>query len=181
MVAAVKEWVAALDASDPEYDRLRCEALWVLQAIMPSTQICSQTCWRPSRPRPAPRPRTSWPTSATTCPSVRHAQTPACADEHPRVRLEAIRGLSFFPTHGGSRRSARRTRIAAGLLARLHVGAHDRRAGAGVERRVRHRHAGGRTIGDGYEFIASYVARRRPGLAAQRHLRRRAQSGSRRR
>ena len=31
MIAAVKKWVAALEPDDPEYDRLRCEALWVLQ------------------------------------------------------------------------------------------------------------------------------------------------------
>ncbi len=40
VVAAVKEWVAGLDPNDPEYDRLRCEALWVLQghhAVDPSS------------------------------------------------------------------------------------------------------------------------------------------------
>ena len=32
VVAAVKKWVAGLDPNDPEYDRLRCEALWALQS-----------------------------------------------------------------------------------------------------------------------------------------------------
>jgi hypothetical protein len=31
VVSAVKKWVAGLDKNDSEFDRLRCEALWVLQ------------------------------------------------------------------------------------------------------------------------------------------------------
>jgi putative heme-binding domain-containing protein len=96
VVAAVKEWVAGLDANDPEYDRLRCEALWVMQ----SHHAVDETLLREVLQSKSADAR-----SAAThivaderdyLQSAQDLLAERVTDEHPRVRLEAVRGLSFF-------------------------------------------------------------------------------------
>ena len=83
-------------------------------------------------------------------------------DENPRVRLEAVRGLSFFPTLGGREGGARRARIADRFVDRLHAGAHARRRSS---RRGAMRIKPARwppATSTRKKFIDAYVARRRP-------------------
>jgi putative heme-binding domain-containing protein len=96
--AAVKEWVAKLDPSDPAYDRLRCEALWVQQsrhkvdpALLKAVLAAKTPDARAAAVRVAADEREYL---ADVFPILAAAAT----DESPRVRCEACRGLSFYPT-----------------------------------------------------------------------------------
>lgn len=98
VLSAVQAWAAKLDPADKDYDRLRCEALWVQQghhAVDP--ELLNQVL-------------------AAKTPDARAAATRIVADDrerysnafdllkkmatdaHPRVQTEAVRGLSFYPT-----------------------------------------------------------------------------------
>ena len=91
-------------------------------------------------------------------------------DEHPRVRLEAIRGLSFFPTMEAvdAALAALESPLDSWLTTRWST-----RSGA-LEpvwsEAYDGRQAGGGQSATAQEFVANYVARRQPGLAAQQHL-----------
>ncbi len=98
VVAAVSKWTAALDKSDKEYEHHLTEALWVHQwhnvvnvdllkrnlrssdhhARAAATRVLCY--WRDRVPAPL---------------DLLKIQV---GDEHPRVRLEAVRALSFFTT-----------------------------------------------------------------------------------
>ena len=88
-------------------------------------------------------------------------------DEHPRVRLEAIRGLSFFQSPSAVDGGARRAGIADRFVDRLHAGAHACRARAAVERRVSSRHSWPPATSARKNSSTTYLQRRAPGLAAQ--------------
>ncbi len=98
VLPAVNAWVAALKPTDPDFDRLRTEALYiqishhaidvellksVLKAKTPEARAAATHILADERDR-IPDALTLLRTQAT--------------DEHPRVRLETLRGLSFFPT-----------------------------------------------------------------------------------
>jgi putative heme-binding domain-containing protein len=98
VLAAVKAWLGKLDPADKEYDRLRCEALWVQQghhsvdvALLKQVLQAKTTDARAAAVRIAADEREYldgvYPLLAT-----------AALDPHPRVRTEALRGLSFYPT-----------------------------------------------------------------------------------
>jgi putative heme-binding domain-containing protein len=98
VLPAVKAWLAKLDPKDPVYDRLRCEALWqqeghhavdaellkqVLQSKTPDARAAAVRIAADQRDEIA---------------GVFDLLRAAAKDEHPRVRTEAVRGLSFYPT-----------------------------------------------------------------------------------
>ncbi len=98
VVAAVKEWVGKLDPKDPEFDRLQCEALWILEGhhandldLIGKVLAAKTPQARAAAVRVVADEREFLPTAAEILKK-------AATDEHPRVRAEAIRGLSFFPT-----------------------------------------------------------------------------------
>jgi putative heme-binding domain-containing protein len=98
VVPAVKAWVAKLKPDDPAYDRLRCEALWALQGqhavdteLLRAVLAAKTSDARAAAVRVAADEREYLPESFDL---LRAAAT----DTHPRVRTEAARGLSFFPT-----------------------------------------------------------------------------------
>jgi putative heme-binding domain-containing protein len=97
VVAAVKEWVAGLDANDPEYERLRCEGLWVLQShhAVDRDLLGSLLKSESSDARAAATHVVA--DERDYLPEAQELLAAQVGDEHPRVRLEAIRGLSFFP------------------------------------------------------------------------------------
>jgi len=98
VLAAVKKWVASLDKSDPDYDLHLAQALFVQQghhAVDPA--LLKQTL----------RAKDYHARSAAThvlgdewdrIPNAMALVKPQIADEHPRVRLEAVRALSFAGT-----------------------------------------------------------------------------------
>jgi putative heme-binding domain-containing protein len=167
--AAVTEWVSELKPSDPHYDRLRCEALWALQ----SHHIVDEELLRGVLSAKSPNAR-----AAAThlvaderdfLPAALELLTARVRDDNPRVRLEAIRGLSFFPTMAAVDAALEVLNypmddwldytLEHTLCALEPVWGEAYRAGtlaAGNER--------------AREFIAEYLARRRPGLVAEGHL-----------
>jgi putative heme-binding domain-containing protein len=169
VVAAVKRWVSQLEADDPEYDRLRCEALWVLQghhavdAELLAGVLDSKT----------PDARAA----ATHIVTEEREYLPAAfemlrgrmQDEHPRVRLEAVRGLSFFPTMESV--EAALAALNAPMDSWLEYTL-EHTIGA-LEPAWSEAFATGKLAADNssaQDFVASYVARRQPGLAAQQHI-----------
>jgi hypothetical protein len=169
VVAAVERWVTSLDPGDPEYDRLRCEALWILQGhhavdeqLLRSVLVSKSPDARAAATRIVADEREYLSAAfALLCDGVR--------DEHPRVRLESIRGLSFFSTMDSveTALTALELPLDSWLEYTLQhaIGAlepvWDKEFQAGTL-------AGGNSRAQ--EFVAAYVARRRPGLAAKRHL-----------
>jgi putative heme-binding domain-containing protein len=96
--AAIKTWVSKLDPQDQEYDRLLCEALWVQQshhAVDPELLhkvLRAQTAdARAIAVRIASDEQDFLPNTYALIKSM-------VRDDHPRVRLEAVRALSFHPT-----------------------------------------------------------------------------------
>ena len=98
VIAAVNKWVAGLDKNDKEYEHHRMEALWVHQwhNVVNEELLNSLLASKDYNARAAAtrvlqhwRDRVKDPL-ATLAKLVK--------DEHPRVRLEAVRALSFFQT-----------------------------------------------------------------------------------
>ncbi|MFN9041692.1 MAG: HEAT repeat domain-containing protein, partial [Planctomyces sp.] len=98
VLPAVAAWVAGLNAQDPEYDRLRTEALWIQQshhqldtALLQSVLACQTADARAAAVRIVADERDSIADASAMLAT-------AAKDQHPRVRTEAARGLSFYPT-----------------------------------------------------------------------------------
>jgi putative heme-binding domain-containing protein len=98
VVAAVKKWGAGLDENDPEYDRLRCEALWVLQGHHAVDKKLLNDVLHAKSYQARAAAMHIVADERDYLPSAEKLLAGGVRDEHPRVRLEAIRGLSFFPT-----------------------------------------------------------------------------------
>ncbi|WP_148075738.1 DUF7133 domain-containing protein [Bythopirellula goksoeyrii] len=98
VISSVKKWTAQLDPSDSEYDRLRCESLWILQGHHSVDEVLLQEVFQSD----------SFQARAAATHLVADEREylidsfsmlqMQVLDEHPRVRLEAVRGLSFYPT-----------------------------------------------------------------------------------
>jgi putative heme-binding domain-containing protein len=96
VLPAVAKWVAGLKESDPDFDRLRCEALWVQQGHHAvDVKLADAVLGAKSFQARA---------AAVHILADEHDRIPgvierfkkAAADEHLRVRCEAARALSFF-------------------------------------------------------------------------------------
>lgn len=111
VVKAVKSWVAKLDPKDKEYDRLRLEALWVLQghhavdvAFLQEMLRCKTGEARAGATRVL---ADEWEYISNPMQLIKAQVT----DEFPRTRVEAIRALSFVRT----KESVETLLLAAGL------------------------------------------------------------------
>jgi len=99
VLPAVEAWAKKLDPKDPMFDRLRCEALWV-QAGHHAVDVkladdvlkCPTFQARSAVVHLLADERAYLPKEV-----VDRFKT-ACGDEHARVRTEAARALSFYPT-----------------------------------------------------------------------------------
>ena len=98
VLPAVKAWAAALKPSDKDFDRLRCEALWVQQsfhsvdpALLKTVMAAETPDARAAAVRVAADER-EW------LADVQPLLLDAASDSSPRVRAEACRGLSFYAT-----------------------------------------------------------------------------------
>ena len=96
VIAGVQKWAAGLDKNDPEYEHHLLEALWVhqshnfvnvelLQRMLSSTDFRARAA--------ATRVMCYW---RDRVPQALDLLKKLAADEHPRVRLEAVRAASFF-------------------------------------------------------------------------------------
>jgi putative heme-binding domain-containing protein len=97
VVAAAQKWAAALDKSDPNYEHHMLEALWLHQ----SHNVVNEGLLKRMLRSPDFRARAA--ATRVLCYWRDRVQNPLellrvqINDAHPRVRLEAIRALSFFP------------------------------------------------------------------------------------
>jgi putative heme-binding domain-containing protein len=169
VVEAVNDWLAQVDASDPEFDRLRTEALWVLEShhAVDAKLLYSVLSAKSPDARAAATHLVA--DGREYLPGAFDILKRQVTDEHPRVRLEAIRGLSFFPTMEAVEVAL--TALKSPLDKWLEYTL-EHTIGA-LEPVWSESYSNGTLQAanpDGYDFLASYVLRRRPGLAAQAHL-----------
>ncbi|WP_406699284.1 PVC-type heme-binding CxxCH protein [Singulisphaera sp. Ch08] len=98
VVAAVKTWVAKLDPKDPEFDRLRCEALWTLES---HHRLDAELLTQVLKDSPTFEARAAAARIVAderdSLPQALDLLLAASKDAHPRVRTEVARGLSYFP------------------------------------------------------------------------------------
>jgi putative heme-binding domain-containing protein len=98
VLPAVAAWVRSLNPADPDYDRLRCEALWVQQghhAVDPDL-LAAVLSAKSFQARAAATHIVA--EERDRLPNALAILKEKARDSHPRVRTEAVRGLSFFPT-----------------------------------------------------------------------------------
>jgi glucose/arabinose dehydrogenase len=96
VLSALEKWVGGLTPSDPDYWRLKLEALWLhqsLDAIDAAMLKEVLACPEPKARAAAVRVLCYWRDRVEEPLALLQK---AVNDEHPRVRLEAIRALSFF-------------------------------------------------------------------------------------
>ena len=139
VTAAVKKWVAGLDKNDPEYDRLRCEALWALQGQHAVDPILLGEVLKAKTPNARAAAMHLVSDEADYLPNAPQLLAAGVRDENPRVRLEAIRGLSFFPTLASAKAALTAARFADRSVDRVHARTYSRSARASLERCVRKR------------------------------------------
>ncbi len=95
VVAATKQWIAGLDTSDPNYEHHLLEALWVHQTVnVLDAELLGQVLTaNDHRARAAAtRVLSFW---IDAIPNSMELLQAGVNDAHPRVRLEAVRALSF--------------------------------------------------------------------------------------
>ena len=93
---ALKTWTEALSKSDPDYWRLRLEGLWLHQSLDVVDEALLKemlACPEPKARAAATRVLCYWRDRVANPLDLLQKQI---NDENPRVRLEAIRALSFF-------------------------------------------------------------------------------------
>jgi glucose/arabinose dehydrogenase len=98
VIAAVKKWVAKLDPKDKDYEHHLTEALWVHQWH----NVVDEAFLKKMLRSPEPRARAAstrilcyWRDRVSDPLALLKVQA---GDDHPRVRLEAVRACSFFKT-----------------------------------------------------------------------------------
>jgi glucose/arabinose dehydrogenase len=96
VLSSLDKWVAGLNKSDPEFWRQTLEALWLHQSLddvdIPLLQVLL-TCPEPRARAAATRVLCYWRDRVSDPLEMLRKQV---NDDNPRVRLEAIRALSFF-------------------------------------------------------------------------------------
>src|SRR6185503_7093503 len=169
VVAAVEKWVAGLDKNDPEYDRLRCEALWVLQGHHAVDETLLDQVLHAKTPNARAPAMHLVSDEADYLPHATALLAAGVKDENARVRLEAIRGLSFVPN------------LAAAKAALVAL---DSPSDSWIDYTLEHTLAalepvwkpafanGSLTAGNerAKTFIDAYMSRRAPSILAQSHI-----------
>jgi putative heme-binding domain-containing protein len=98
VVPALAEWVKGLDAKDAEYEHHLLEALWTYQSldtVEPKLLVKLLASKDHHIRAAATRALSYW---HDRIPHAQELLAAAAADDHPRVRLEAVRALSQIPT-----------------------------------------------------------------------------------
>jgi putative heme-binding domain-containing protein len=97
VISAVEQWLQTLNNSDTDFEHHRLEALWLYQAH----NVVNERLLREVLQSPSYRARSAavrvlcyWRDRISNSASILQQMV---RDEHPRVRLEAIRAASFFP------------------------------------------------------------------------------------
>jgi putative heme-binding domain-containing protein len=169
VVAAVKQWVAALEPNEPEFDRLRCEALWVLQSHHAVDGKLLRSVLAAKTPQARAAAMHIVADEREYLPGALELMAKGVRDEHPRVRLEAVRGLSFV-------QSLDAVNAALAVL--------ESPTDPWIDYTLDHTlmalepvwsaafQSGSLAIGNerGQKYLADFVARQRPSLVAEPHL-----------
>jgi putative heme-binding domain-containing protein len=98
VVGTLKKWVADLDKSDKQFERNRLEGLWVYQSVDVAEPQLLNAVLRSPKPEcraAAVRVLKHW---FDEVPNGLELLSAAVLDEHPRVRLEAVRVLGNIGT-----------------------------------------------------------------------------------
>jgi putative heme-binding domain-containing protein len=95
---AVKAFVASIAPSDPLRDRLLVESMWALAGQQVVDVNLLKTLLAAKTPDARAAAVHTVADQRELIPNALALIAPAVSDSHPRVRLEAVRGLSFFPT-----------------------------------------------------------------------------------
>lgn len=101
VLTALEAWIEELDPQDPQYEHHLLEALWLHQAH----NVVNEALLKRVLTSPEPRARAAatrvlsfW---LDRLPDALELLEDAVRDEHPRVRLEAVRACSFLDTPDG--------------------------------------------------------------------------------
>jgi putative heme-binding domain-containing protein len=94
----VEQWVAKLDKSHPQYAHQLTEALWVLQGQRAVSPALLETVLKSSEPRARAAAVRVLADEWNRIPRAFDYVKPATRDENLRVRLEAVRALSYVET-----------------------------------------------------------------------------------
>ncbi|HEY2252339.1 MAG TPA: PVC-type heme-binding CxxCH protein, partial [Planctomycetaceae bacterium] len=169
VVAAVNQWVSGLDKNDPEYDRLLCEALWAEQSqhVVDETLLKHVLSAKTFNARVAAVHLVA--DERDYLPNALDLLTAAVHDENPRVRLEAIRGLSFLPSSS----AVTATLAAFELPTDTWIDYTLEHTFAALEPQWKDAYQAGKlTIENDHakSFLDTYIQRRAPGAAAQAEL-----------
>lgn len=98
VVAAVAAWVAKIDSNQPDSERLLCEALWVQQSHHRlDRELLTRVLKQSKRFEARAAAARIVADELGSFPDAQVLLAGAASDEHPRVRTEAARGLSFLP------------------------------------------------------------------------------------
>ncbi len=95
--AAVETWLAGLKNDDPAYDRLRTEALWILQSHHAIGRKLMAEVLNSKTPEARAAAVRILADERDLFPDALAQFKKSSKDENGRVRLEAIRALSFYP------------------------------------------------------------------------------------
>lgn len=98
VLAAVKTWVAGLKQDDPLHDRLMCEALWIQQSFHAVDQELLNQVLSLKTPDARAAAVHVLTDERDYLKDVQAQLIRMAGDAHPRVRTEAVRGLSYFPS-----------------------------------------------------------------------------------
>ncbi len=122
MVAALAAWVTKLDPADPDFDHHRLEALWLYQTlgvVEPKLLAAVLTAKDPRARATACRVAGDWVAASRVKPQSPFAPYRAtlsnphdllaarAVDDHPQVRLEAVRALAKLGTRPAAEAAAR--------------------------------------------------------------------------
>ncbi len=97
VLAAVSKWVAGLDANSPEYENLLCEALWTQEGQRSVDRSLLSRLLNAKKFEARAAAVHVLANEWERIPGNIDLLKPRLRDEHPRVRLEAIRAASFVP------------------------------------------------------------------------------------
>lgn len=169
VLAAVATWVAALDKSDPEYDRLRCEALWAQQGqhAVDEKLLREVMASKTFNARAAAMHVVA--DEREFLPNAEELLVVGVRDEHPRVRLEAVRGLSFFQSPAAAKAALEVLNLPMDSWLNYTL-EHTLIA---LDSQWMQSYQDGKMASDNEsakQFIEAFVARRAPGLKAQSEI-----------
>jgi putative heme-binding domain-containing protein len=98
VVSAVKAWLGTLKADDPHHDHLLAEAMWTLAGHHRVDRDLFNKLLQAKTPDARAAAVHTIADMREHIPDAAELIAPMIDDPHPRVRLEAVRGISFFPT-----------------------------------------------------------------------------------